>query len=101
MMWKLGLVLMGGVMLSKSFIQVSVDRQCCVPSLLFDLGNDVLLQKDEDTVTKLLRLVEVLAVDIKTLECRGEISISYCTKISSNRKGYSCPIHLSLLFPPE
>ena len=38
MMWKLGLVLMGGVMLSKSFIQVSVDRQFCVPSLLFDLG---------------------------------------------------------------
>ena len=42
---KLGLVLMGGAMLSKSVIQFSVDG-CCVPSLLFDLrphyggGND-------------------------------------------------------------
>ena len=43
---KLGLVLMGGAMLSKSLIQFSVDEQGCVPSLLFDLrpnyggGND-------------------------------------------------------------
>ena len=37
-MWgKLGLVLMGRTMLSKSFIQFSVDGQGCVPSLLFDL----------------------------------------------------------------
>ena len=28
---------MGGTMLSKSLIQFSVDRQCCVPSLLFGL----------------------------------------------------------------
>ena len=51
---KLGLVLMGGAMLSKSSIQFSVDGQGCVPSLLFDLrpnyggGNeddDDLLQK--------------------------------------------------------
>ena len=51
---KLGLVLMGGAMLSKSLIQFSVDGQGCVPSLLFDLrpnyggsneGNDDLLQK--------------------------------------------------------
>ena len=51
---KLGLVLMGGGMLSKSLIQFSVDGQGCVPSLLFDLrpnyggGNedkDDLLQK--------------------------------------------------------
>ena len=34
---KLGLVLMGGAMLSKSLIQFSVDGQGCVPSLLFDL----------------------------------------------------------------
>ena len=34
---KLGLVLMGGVMLSKSLIQFSVDGQGCVPSLLLDL----------------------------------------------------------------
>ena len=34
---KLGLVLMGGAMLSKYSIQFSVDRQWCVPSLLFDL----------------------------------------------------------------
>ena len=34
---KLGVVLMGGAMLSKSLIQFSVDGQCCVPFLLFDL----------------------------------------------------------------
>ena len=34
---KLGLVLMGGAMLSKSLIQFSVDGWGCVPSLLFDL----------------------------------------------------------------
>ena len=33
----LGFVLMGGVMLSKSLIQFSVDGWFCVPSLLFDL----------------------------------------------------------------
>ena len=35
---KLGLVLMGGVMLSKSLIQFSVDGWSCVPSLLFTSG---------------------------------------------------------------
>ena len=34
---KLGLVLMGGTMFSKSLIQFSVDRWGCVASLLFDL----------------------------------------------------------------
>ena len=34
---KLGLVLMGGAMLSKSLIQFSIDEKVCVPSLLFDL----------------------------------------------------------------
>ena len=34
---KLGLVLMGGAMLSKSLIQFSVDGRSCFPSLLFDL----------------------------------------------------------------
>ena len=34
---KLGLVLMGRAMLSKSLIQFSFDVQSCVPSLLFDL----------------------------------------------------------------
>ena len=34
---KLGLVLMGGAMLSKSLIQFSIDGWSCVPSLLFDL----------------------------------------------------------------
>ena len=33
----MGLVLMGGAMLSKSLIQFSVDGLSCVPSLLFDL----------------------------------------------------------------
>ena len=51
---KLGLVLMGRAMLSKSLIQFSVDCQGCVLSLLFDLrpnycggnkGNGNLLQK--------------------------------------------------------
>ena len=35
---KLGLVLMGGAMLSKSLIQFSVDGWSCVPSLLFTWG---------------------------------------------------------------
>ena len=35
---KLGLVLMGGAMLSKSLIQFSVNRWGCVPSLLFTQG---------------------------------------------------------------
>ena len=34
---KLGLIVMGGAMLSKSLIQFSVDGWGCVPSLLFDL----------------------------------------------------------------
>ena len=45
-MRELGLVLMGRAMLRKSLTQFSVDRQDCVPSLLFGLrpnygrGND-------------------------------------------------------------
>ena len=35
---KLGLVLMGGAMLSKSLIQISVDGRGCVPSLLATWG---------------------------------------------------------------
>ena len=38
--WKLGLVLMGRPMLSKSLIQFSVDGPGCVPSLLFDLRSN-------------------------------------------------------------
>ena len=34
---KTGSCLMGGTMLSKSLIQLSVDGEGCVPSLLFDL----------------------------------------------------------------
>ena len=34
---KTGACLMGGAMLSKSLIQLSVDGEGCVPSLLFDL----------------------------------------------------------------
>ena len=54
-MGNLGLVLMGGGILSKSLFQFSVDEQGCVPSLLFCLspnygrdnsGNGNLLQKD-------------------------------------------------------
>ena len=51
----MGLVLMGVAMLSKSLIQLSIDGQSCVPSLLFGLrpnygrgngGNVDLHQKD-------------------------------------------------------
>ena len=35
---KLGLVLMGGAMLSKSLIQFSIDGESCLPSLLFTWG---------------------------------------------------------------
>ena len=46
---KLGLVLMGGAMLSKSLIQFSVDGQGFVPSLLFDLrSNYVRGNEDND-----------------------------------------------------
>ena len=38
---KLGLVLMGGAMLGKSFIQFSVDGWSCVPSVLFTWGQTV------------------------------------------------------------
>ena len=34
---ELGLILMGGTMLSKSLVQFSFDGKGCVPSLLFDL----------------------------------------------------------------
>ena len=37
---KMGLVLMGGAMLSKSLIQFSVDGWSCVPSLLFQIRSD-------------------------------------------------------------
>ena len=52
---KLGLVLMGGAMLSKSLIPFSIDGLGCVPSQMFGLrpncgrgigGNGDLLQKD-------------------------------------------------------
>ena len=36
-MGEVGLVLMGGAILSKSLIQLSVDGCVCVPTLLFDL----------------------------------------------------------------
>ena len=36
----LGLVLIGGAMLSKSLIQFSVDGRACVPSLFFDLRSN-------------------------------------------------------------
>ena len=55
---KLGLVLMGRAMISKSLIQFSVDGWGCVPSLLFNMrpncgggneDNGDLLQKDPCT----------------------------------------------------
>ena len=42
---KLGLVLMGGAMLSKSLIQFSVDGWGCVPSLLFTWGQTLVAQR--------------------------------------------------------
>ena len=38
---KLGLVLVGGAMLSKSLIQFSVDEWSCVPSVLFAWGQNM------------------------------------------------------------
>ena len=40
---KLNLVLMGGVMHSKSLIQFSVDGWSCVPSLIFTWGSAIIL----------------------------------------------------------
>ena len=52
---KLGLVLIGGAMPSKSLIQFSVDGWGCVPSLLFDLrpnyGGE---NEDNDLLQKVL-----------------------------------------------
>ena len=59
-MGKLGLVLMGRAMLSKSSIQFSVDGQGCVPSLLFDLrpnyGGGI---EDNSTGDILLRIISM------------------------------------------
>ena len=48
---KLGLVLMGGVMLSKSLIHFSIDGRGCVPSLLFGLKPDCWPTRDSWTLT--------------------------------------------------
>ena len=53
-MKKLGLVLIGGAMLSKSLIQFSVDGQGCVPSLLFDL-NQTMMEVMKKMVTSFKR----------------------------------------------
>ena len=50
---KLGLVLMGGAMLSKSLIQFYVDGWSCVPSLLFTWGQT---------------MVEVMKIMVTSLE---------------------------------
>ena len=42
---KLGLVLMGGSMFSKSLTQFSVDGWSCVPSLLFTWGQTIVTQR--------------------------------------------------------
>ena len=68
---KLGLVLMGRAMLSKSLIQFSVDGWGCVPSLLFDLrpnyggGN-------EDKVTSFTRPPSLVAQTVKHLPTMRE-----------------------------
>ena len=46
--WKLGLILMGGAMLSKSLIQLSVDGWGCVPSLLFTWGQTMRPKTDAE-----------------------------------------------------
>ena len=46
----MGLVLMGRAMLSKSFIQFSVDGQSCVPSLLFTWGQ---------TMVEVMKIMEI------------------------------------------
>ena len=88
---KLGLVLMGGAMFSKSLIQFSVDGKVCVPSLLLDLrpnygrgneDNGDLLQKvpcvhcctqcpDPVQATADLRLLQRL------LDTHGQVWVSF------------------------
>ena len=66
----LGLALVGGAMLSKSLIQLSVDGWGCVPSQLFGLkpnygrvngGNGNLLQKDLCQTTEFSLLSKVIS----------------------------------------
>ena len=53
---KRGLVLMGGAMLSKSFIQFAVDGWNCVPSLLFTW---------DQTLVKVMKVMKVMATFFK------------------------------------
>ena len=55
-MGELGLLLMGGAMLSKFLIQFSVDGQGSVPSLLFD--DTTLMAKSEELKTLLMKMKE-------------------------------------------
>ena len=73
-MWgKLGLVLMGRTMLSKSFIQFSVDGQGCVPSLLFDLKPNY-----GDEGNESMEVMKIMATSFKRC-CAGTATLSALT----------------------
>ena len=72
---KLGLVLMGGAMLSKSLIQFSVDGWGCVPSLLFDLRPNYVGGNDNKGSVQLLIPVRPFETPW-TAECQASLSIT-------------------------
>ena len=78
---KLGIVLMGGAMLSKSLIQLFVDGQGCVPSLLFDLKPDY-GGGNEDNVDllppTLHQAAAYLCLPCRLLDTQGQVWVSLC-----------------------
>ena len=72
---KLGLVLMGGAMSSKSLTQFSVDGWGCVPSLLFDLRPNYGGGNDNKGSVQLLIPVRPFETP-RTAECQASLSIT-------------------------
>ena len=78
---KLGLVLMGKAMLSKSLIQFSVDGWDCVPSLLFDLrpdygGGSVLLNSLHSVLS--LKTSPLTLINLKEIDMGYVLVIFWC-----------------------
>ena len=65
---KLGLVLMGGAMLSKSLIQFSVDGWSCVPSLLLTWGQAI---TGASLVAQLVKNLPVMVGDLGSIPGLG------------------------------
>ena len=61
---KLGLVLIGGAILSKSLIQLSVDGWSCVPSLLFTWGQTM------------VEVMKIMVTSFKRSSCAHTITLS-------------------------